>query len=180
MEPDFVINTVVSEQDYRRGLRNGVDKGRIIIWTSIAVFLIFKTLYELIYYGYYRISYKLCITSILFIGFCVYIIMKYLDMPRKIVQQNIDMLVMQTGSAELNSVICFYYYELINTSVKTGQATHIPYLYINKIEEYDTFITLLSRQGTAVYISKADIPNYHGFMNYIIQKCPAAKIQRRQ
>lgn len=180
MEPNFVINTVVSERDYRRGLRDSVEKRSIIIWISIFVLMIIRTIGEMVNYGYYyRLPYKYLIMSILFIGLCVYFIFKHWSLPDKIAQQNIDMLVLQTGSAELNNMIRFYDYEVTDTSLKTNKTFHIPYPFINKIVEYDSFIMLLGRQGSAVYISKSDIPDYHGFMNYIIYKCPAAKIRRK-
>jgi hypothetical protein len=97
-------------------------------------------------------------------------------LPKKLVQKNIDRQILLTGSPSLDNEVKFYNYELTVKSRNEPSEAHIPFAFIENIVIFDTFIMLQSKQDAACYMTKADIPNYHDFINYLMRVCPNAKI----
>jgi hypothetical protein len=175
MEPNFVINTVVSEQDYRRGLRYGVKYPLRFLWIVLFLYVLIRDFRVLINYGHY-LSYSYLLVSVLTMALCVYFIVHNIMLPKKLVQKNIDRQILLTGSPSLDNEVKFYYNELTVKSRNEASEAHIPFVYIEEIVIFDTFIMLQSKQDAACYMAKSDIPNYHDFINYIMSVCPNAKI----
>jgi hypothetical protein len=175
MEPNFVINTVVSEQDYRRGLRYGVKYPLRFLWIVLFLYALIREFRILIKYGH-NLSYSYLFVSVLTMALCVYFIVHNLMLPKKLVQKNIDRQILITGSPSLDNEVKFYNNELTVKSRNEPSEAHIPFVYIEKIVIFDTFIMLQSKQDAACYMTKADIPNYHDFINYLMRVCPNAKI----
>jgi hypothetical protein len=175
MEPNFVINTVVSERDYRRGLRYGVKYPMRFLWIVLFSYVLIRDLRVFIKYGHF-LSYSYLLISILTMALCVYFIVHNIMLPKKLVQKNIDKQILFTGSPLLDNEVKFYNFELTVKSRNEVSEVHIPFVYIEEIIFFDTFIMLKSKQDVACYMTKADIPNYHDFINYIMSVCPNAKI----
>jgi hypothetical protein len=175
MEPNFVINTVVSEQDYRRGLRYGVEYPMRFLWIVLFLYVLIRDFRVLIKYGYY-LSYSYLLILVLTMALCVYFIVHNIMLPKKLVQKNIDQQILLTGSPSLDNEIKFYNSELTVKSRNEASEAHIPFAFIEKIVIFDTFIMLQSKQNAACYIAKSDIQSYHDFINYLISVCPNAKI----
>jgi hypothetical protein len=175
MEPNFVINTVVSEQDYRRGLRYGVKYPMRFLWIVLFSYVLIHDLRVFIKYGRF-LSYGYLLISALTMALCVYFIVHHIMLPKKLVQTNIDQQILRTGSPSLDNEVKFYNFELTVKSRNETSEAHIPFVYIEEIVFFDTFIMLQSKQNAACYMTKADIPNYHDFINYLMRVCPNAKI----
>lgn len=179
--PNFVINTRITEQQYRKGLRATFKKRILAFWIFYSAFLFIVTFYDInkIYYCIqydYDIPILTVITALCFLVFAVWGAVNVIRLPNRSTQNAIDALVNETGSTEINAELSFYGDKI---QVKLRGRERIGYLVyrdVCKILVYNDFWVFVSMRNTAVYIAKSDVDNQSSFVSYMSGKCPSAKV----
>lgn len=181
MEPVFTIKTHLSEDDYRRGLKATLNYfgllpliGSIVLMTSSIIWLCWVMITNS-----FEPDIILLILTVILTATDISAIYKVVTLPKKSVQQGIDMLVMKTGSPELDIEILFLDDKVQVNYKNTSEPRYFLYNDFNKVVELSDMLIFESVRHFAVYIKRADIDDTENFFKFMQSKCPAMKLVKK-
>lgn len=175
MNADFVISTMVKEEQYRQGLRKSLTLGSLYLKFIFIIPAVFILAYDfMFFYKYMDLEdiMVILIALVILIWRSVCIITK----PKRTVDKAITEFARITGSMDVNARCEFYDNEIFFVNLVTKRTAHYPYGYITRIIDLGDIILLTTNYSRGIYIAKSDISDYTNFMNYLTAKCTSAKI----
>lgn len=177
MEPLFTIKTHITEKQYRRGLKDGLNKLRNILEIVIPIVFIIYIIVVMIYFEFVGESMNYIMYFAAIAG-CLFFLWTHFYVNKKNIQRAIDLLAVKAGSTEVNYFLSFYEEEVIIQIENCSDKGHVAYSDVIIIKDFGDFILLQSSRSVAIYISKMDVPDNHAFSDFIWSKCPNAKFKQ--
>lgn len=175
-EPLFTIDTILSEENYRKGLATSFSPVKILFTCLFGVAMVAYCIFAMSL-GEVDWLFWLPCTAIA-IGLC------YMSATQKnkVIERCIFDLIYVTGKTELQCRCTFYDREILFKSKADDTDIHFRYEFIYQIYEFKEFYMLQGRGVGAVYIAKNSLPNgdTSGFERFITNKCRAAKLTRKE
>ncbi len=180
-QPVFELHTFVSEAQYRRGLRATFEPMTLLPRFLLVAGLIGYCLWAVISFLLGR--YPAPAFLMVIISFCLVVnlhsLYRILTFPKRAVQQNIDGMVMSTGSGDIDSVILFFEDKIKINHKNIAEPRYLLYKDINKVIELSDLLIFEKTNSFALYISKADVADMEGFLKLMYSKCPSARLVKK-
>jgi len=179
MEPLFTLKTTITEEQYRRGVGSGINRIRFnilsVFFVGVAIFYAYQTYSLIAMRGVYADDTEIYILNGFISAMSLYFAVKFLRLPKKVIQNAVNQVAVKTGSTTLKSDLFFYENEIVNKAENSQNEGHVSYADVSEIRDFGDFLLFQSIRNVAVYLNKNQVPDYQGFQQFIIQKCPAAK-----
>lgn len=181
MEPVFVIDTTVSEENYRKGLKAALSYSfPWLILVLCSVYYLVDSVHDMYWFVYWYFTYdyldkKQTILCAAFILAFIYILYLLLTANRKRIDRSIQNLMINTGVTYLHHEISFMEQEMLFNNIVKNEEIHIPYSYIYKIKKTDDMLILQIKPESAVYMMLSDISDFPALRTFLLYKCPRVK-----
>lgn len=173
MNPDFMLNTHLNVEQYRKGLWTTYRWTNIVVPTICGIILLYMffgyTLPRIIdnnYFDWLSILLEAAgVTSMVFSFF----------LPKKQIEAAVANFIMSTGNPIVENDVYFYADRIFFRTVNTHADVYVPYGFVDRLYFFDDFIMIHVQNKTAIYIPLSDVNDVNAFVNYINAKCPNAK-----
>lgn len=179
MEPIFTVETVVSGENYRKGIKKIVfPYVAIVTYTLVLIYIInviFPHMLELL--GEPRKHFITILIIILYvdiIAYFIYRICTFFLRIKKYPDHCVAQLVFASGTSEPLFRHHFYEGAVCTDNHDSEGQTHVPYDSVTKIYYFNEFVFIVGTKHH-VCISYRDIPDIQRFRNFIEHKCLNAK-----
>lgn len=181
MEPVFIVDTTISEENYRKGLKAAISPG--IPWFIVLIcniYFLVDSVYDMYWFIYWYFVYdyvdkEQTVLSAVFILSFAYLLYVLLTANRKRIDKSIQNLMINTGVTYLHHEISFMEQEILFKNLVNNEEIHIPYSYIYRTKKTDDMLILKIKPESAVYMMLSDISDYQALRAFLLYKCPRVK-----
>lgn len=152
MEPVFIINTDVNEEDFKKAVIATYSWKFYFPYVLFFAFCLYSTIDVVMKYG-------LSVYSFLYSILGIAVVLHAIITPRKAGKRFVYERVCNTGDSTIHAQITFFDNKILFHEIIKGNDHHIPYHYITKIYTFEEMLILTTSGNQAIHIMMKDVPD---------------------